>query len=172
MKKCVGSFKATNSITMTRKLLFILVLLMTFTAVNAQAPVTWTITARSIGDSRYEIHATAHMASGWHIYAHRQPPTAIAVPTSVILTSNPLILVEGPLKEDGRKVRYTDKNAGIEQDQYLEQADFVQVVKVKAPVAIRLSGTVTFQACTDAECLRKAEHAFSIEIPAENNGTR
>ncbi|MGZ8553853.1 MAG: protein-disulfide reductase DsbD domain-containing protein, partial [Chitinophagaceae bacterium] len=49
---------------------------------NAQLnPVSWSFSAKKVADKTYEIHLTATMQSGWHLYSQTQPDDAIAIPT-------------------------------------------------------------------------------------------
>ena len=50
----------------------------------------------------YEIHMTATIQTGWHLYSQTQPEDAIAIPTGIKFTSNPLVTAEGPVKEVGK----------------------------------------------------------------------
>ena len=64
-----------------------------FTAVQAQNPVSWTFSAKKIDDKTYEVHMTANIQSGWHLYSQNQPDDAIAIPTGFTINNNPLIKV-------------------------------------------------------------------------------
>ena len=39
----------------------------------------------------YEIHMTATIQSGWHLYSQTQPEDAIAKPTGFTFNNNPLL---------------------------------------------------------------------------------
>lgn len=130
----------------------------------AQGPVSWTFASRPLGNQLFEIHMVAHIRPGWHIYAHQQPKEAIATPTTVRYASNPLVALRGSIREQGKRYRYKDVQAGIEQDQYADQVDFVQVVRLKAAVKTQVAGAITYQACTDAECLKAESTGFTIAL--------
>ena len=49
---------------------------------NAQSPVSWTFSSKKIADKTFELHLTADIQSGWHLYSQEQPEDAIAIPTS------------------------------------------------------------------------------------------
>ena len=138
-------------------------------AAHAQQPVAWTYTAKPIGTHLYEIHVTAKIDAGWHIYSGHQPKTAVAVPTSISFTADHLLAFKRT-KEEGQVIHYKDKKAGIAQDQYANKVDFIRVVKLKASGKTRISGSITYQACTDHECLPPVSNTFNVEIsPAENS---
>jgi thiol:disulfide interchange protein DsbD len=132
---------------------------------HAQEPVNWTYSARPIGGQSYEIHITASIEPGWHIYAQHQPDEAIAVPTSFSYTPSPLLALQGPTKEEGQLIHYKNDAIGVSQDQYADKVDFIQVVKLKGAVKTRISGTLTYQACTDKRCLLAVKKSFGIDLP-------
>src|SRR5215204_3389054 len=99
---------------------------------RAQNPVTWTFSAKKIADQTYEVHMTANIQSGWHLYSQTQPDNAIANPTEFTLNNNPLLALDGKIKEVGSMEKYEDKRLDIGAHQYSTKVDFVQVVKLKS----------------------------------------
>ncbi len=132
---------------------------------NAQRPdpAHFTFTAEKQGDKLYDVKLTATMDAGWHIYSQTQPPEAIAQPTSIVFSKNPIVMLDGKAKEVGDKQTYEDKKAGIIQYQYAK-VDFVQKIKMKAAAKTVLAGTITYQACTDEMCLPPKTVTFSIPV--------
>jgi DsbC/DsbD-like thiol-disulfide interchange protein len=128
-------------------------------------PVHFAFRAEKTGDKTYAIHLTATMDPGWHIYAQVQPKTAISVPTKISFTRSPLLVLDGNVVEKGIKETQTIKEAGIEQFMYKKTVDFVQAVKIKTAIKTTLTGSITFQVCTDKECLPPATVPFSIALP-------
>src|SRR5688572_30778128 len=142
-----------------------LILSLTAMAANAQLnPVSWTFTTKKIADKTYEIHLTAVMQSGWHLYSQVQPEDAIAMPTGFSLNSNPLLSLEGKIKEVGKMEKFHDKKLEVSANQYSGKVDFVQVVKLKANVKTNLTGSVEFQTCDDEKCLPPRTVNFTIPI--------
>jgi DsbC/DsbD-like thiol-disulfide interchange protein len=128
-------------------------------------PVHFAFHAERTGDKTYRVHLTATLDPGWHIYAQVQPKSAISVPTKIAFTRSPLVILDGNVVEKGARETQTIKEAGIEQYMYEKTVDFVQMVKIKAEVKTTLTGSITYQVCTDKECLRAATVPFSISIP-------
>jgi hypothetical protein len=143
-----------------------LLLLVSFWVMGAiaQSPVKWSYTATKVAAGLFEVHLTATIQSGWHVYAQHQPDDAIALPTSIHFTQNPLLLMQGSLKEIGEKEQYKDADLGITAFQYEEKVDFVQQVKMKIKGKTNLSGSITYQACTNEKCLPPATTNFSINL--------
>lgn len=134
--------------------------------VFSQQPVNWSYTAKKINGNMYEVHLTATIADGWHIYAQAQPKDAIATPTKIAFTENPLLVLKGPVKEVGEMEKYKEEVLGIEQYQYARKVEFVQVVKLKVNTSIRtnVSGNLTFQTCTNEKCLPPETTHFTIAL--------
>ena len=76
--------------------------------VSAQHPVSWNFSAKKLNAGSYEIHMTATMQDGWHLYSQDQPEDAIAMPTTFTINNNPLISLNGKIKEIGKMEKYKD----------------------------------------------------------------
>ena len=135
-----------------------------FTAVQAQNPVSWTFFAKKIDDKTYEVHMTANIQSGWHLYSQNQPDDAIAIPTGFTINNNPLIKLDGKIKEMGSLEKFHDKKLDVSANQYSNKVDFVQVVKLKASAKTNISGSVEFQTCNDEKCLPPRTVNFNVAI--------
>jgi len=146
-------------------LLLFIGLLIEFGAKAQQlSPVKWKYSAARVDSKTWEIHLTASMEQGWHIYSQYQPKEAIAVPTKIRFTKNPLIDSNGKISEVGKKEEQTIKELDIVQYQYAGTVDFVQKIVLKAPVQTTISGTVIFQVCTNQLCLPPKEEVFSVVL--------
>lgn len=133
-------------------------------AVAAQNPVTWTFTSKKLADNSYEIHMTATIERGWHLYSQVQPDDAVAGPTTFAITNNPLIELSGKIKEVGKMQKFHDKELEISANQYSEKVDFVQVVKLKGKAKTSFSGSVEFQTCDDKKCLPPKTINFKVAL--------
>ncbi len=150
-----------------RKNYFLLLVLFITIASSAFAqlnPVTWSYSAKKIADKKYEIHLTATIQSGWHLYSQTQPEDAIAIPTDIVFSSNPLVTLEGKPKEVGKLEKFHDKKLSLSANQYSKKVDFVQVVTLKASAKTNVSGTIEFQTCDDEKCLPPKKVNFSIAL--------
>lgn len=135
------------------------------TNATAQDPVHWTFRAEKTADKTYEIHLTATIDEGWHIYAQHQPKDAISLPTKIVFTKSPLFTLNGTAKESGKLEKQRVEVLEIEQNMYEHTVDFVQVVKLKAAVKTTASGTITYMACTGEQCLQPKTIPFSAPLP-------
>jgi thiol:disulfide interchange protein DsbD len=131
---------------------------------QALNPVSWTFSAKKTGDKTYEIHLTASIQSGWHLYSQIQPEDAIAIPTNFTFNNNPLVKLNGSVKEVGKLEKFHDAKLDLSANQYSKQVDFVQTVQLKANAKTNLTGSVEFQTCNDERCLPPKTEKFLIQI--------
>jgi hypothetical protein len=146
------------------KLILVLSGLCLSAAALAQSPVRWEYTTQKLDDKTYEIHLTANIEQGWHIYAQQQPKDAIALPTKIKFNKNPLINIQGKINEFGKKETHNIEVLGIQQYQYASKVDFVQKIELKSPVKTSLTGSIAFQVCTDEQCLPAEELHFTVGL--------
>ncbi|MEP7377871.1 MAG: protein-disulfide reductase DsbD domain-containing protein [Chitinophagaceae bacterium] len=142
-------------------------MLISFAAFKVQAqtdPVSWSFSSKKVGEKKYEIYLTATTQPGWHLYSQVQPEDAIVIPTSFKINSNPLLTLEGDVKEVGIMEKFHDANLEISANQYSGKVDFVLVVKLKANVKTNLTGSVEYQTCDDKKCLPPKFINFIIPI--------
>lgn len=133
-------------------------------AQNSLHPIVWQYSAKKIAERTYEVHLTAQMEAGWHAYSQQQPKDAVAQPTEIHFKSNPLISIMGKVKEVGAMEKWKDEASGIMANQYANRVDFVQIVRVKARIKTNISGSLTYQVCTNEMCLPPRTDAFSISL--------
>ena len=148
-----------------RKLLIIAFLFLACSSFAQQlSPVSWSFASKKINNNVYEVQLIATIQSGWHLYSQEQPNDAIAQPTSFSFSKNPLIELEGKVKEIGKLEKYKDKKLDISANQYSQQVTFVQKVKLKGKVKTNVSGKLEFQTCDDKKCLPPKTVNFSIAL--------
>jgi hypothetical protein len=150
---------------MKRTIIYLLVFITGVISANAQLnPVNWAFTSKKIADKTYEIHLTATMQSGWHLFSQVQPEDAVANPTEFKINSNPLVTLNGKIKEIGNMEKFHDAKLDISANQYANKVDFVQLVKLKNNVKTSITGSVEYQTCDDKKCLPPKTITFSIPV--------
>jgi hypothetical protein len=147
-----------------KKFLALPFILFSALVLKAQNPVTWSFSAKKLDDKTYEVHMTANIQSGWHVFSQTQPDDAIAIPTGFKLNNNPLLALEGNIKEVGKLEKFRDEKLDISANQYSNKVDFVQVIKLKAKAKTNVTGSVEFQTCNDEKCLPAKTVNFSIAL--------
>lgn len=145
--------------------LFVLIIFLAPAAIMAQVknPVKWTYSAKKLSTGKYELHMTAAVEKGWHIYSQKTPDGG-PVPTAFTFTKNPLVTLAGPVNEVGKLETHFEKLFDVDVKQYSDKVDFVQVVTVKGNVKTNVGGKVAYMLCNDKECLPPKEVNFSIAL--------
>jgi hypothetical protein len=149
-----------------KKFLLANLLLIAVAVAHAQManPVQWTYTAKKIADKVYELHLTATIQTNWHMYSQTQPADAIINPTEIIFKKNPLITLDGKVKEVGKMQLYKEEKLKLSANQYAGKVDFVQKIKLKGNVKTNIVGSVEYQTCDDKKCLPPKKIDFTIAI--------
>ncbi len=125
-------------------------------------PVKWSYTAKRISDKVYDVYVTATLDNKWHIYA--QDAGEGPEPTSLSFSKNPLINLDGKVKEEGKLEKEYDKNFGSTLKFYSNKVSFVQRIKLKSTVATVLKGSVNYMVCNDRKCLPPKEIPFTVKV--------
>ena len=130
-----------------------------------QNPASWSFTAKKITDNTYEVHLTATIESGWHMYSQTTPEGG-PLPTVITFSKNALLILSGTPKEVGKLEKHHEPLFGVDVKQYSNKLDFVQSVKVKVKGKVKtsVSGSVEFMLCNNKECLPPKSVEFSIAI--------
>jgi thiol:disulfide interchange protein DsbD len=134
-------------------------------AVTAQSSkaVHWTFTSKKLADKVYEVHMTASIDGNYHMYAQNVGVDG-PIPTSFKITANPLVVMDGKVKEVGKLVQKKEEVWGGDVRYYEKSVDFVQVVKLKGNVKTNMAGTVEFMVCNESQCLPPATVDFKVNI--------
>jgi Disulphide bond corrector protein DsbC len=148
-----------------KKLLQIVFALLITASVAGQikSPVKWEFSAVKINATTYELHLTATIDNGWHVYSQTTPKGG-PLPAKVSFTKNPLLVLKGTAKEVGQLDEHFEPLFEVKVKQYSTKVDFVQTLQVKANVKTTAAGTVKFMTCNDKECLPPITLKFSLSI--------
>jgi thiol:disulfide interchange protein DsbD len=143
----------------------LLVSLLAGTVAMAQSSkqVSWTYSAKKIGDKTYEVHMLATIGGDFHLYA-QDPGGDGPIPTTFTFTKNPLFTLDGGVKEKGQVVKKFESAWNHNVRYYEKTVEFVQVVKMKNNVKTSLAGKVEFMVCNDHECLPPADVDIKVNI--------
>jgi hypothetical protein len=143
---------------MVRRLLLSIAASILFTAsLSAQEPVEWKCSVKNIKADTFEVHIHALIGDGWHIFSLEPSEGVIGKPTEIHFNNNPLVELKGKLKEIGDVEKY-------KQDEYHKGVDFIQTIVLKRKLKTTLNGTISFQTCTEHECVFPDPLPFSISI--------
>lgn len=148
-----------------KKIITGLAILLITTNIQAQlSPVTWSFTANKKSDKSYEIHMKANIQDGWHLYSQSQPADAIAIPTGFSFNKNPLLSLDGKIKEVGTMEKFHDVKLDLSAYQYSGSVDFVQDIKLKVKSKTSITGNLEYQTCNNQKCLPPKKVNFNIPI--------
>ena len=129
----------------------------------AQEPVQWNFTAKKVADNTYEIWMTATVNKPWHMYSQHTPDGG-PLPTKVQFTKNPLLNMQGDVKENGKLVKKREEVFDLDVQYFDGNATFVQTVTVKGKVKTTLSGTVEYMVCNETQCLPPKTIPFKVNL--------
>ena len=147
---------------MKRLMIFsVLVFAIHYCDAQIQKPVRWSFSIKKNSPTLYEVHVTADINNGWHIYSQTTPDGG-PVATNVVFSNNPLMTMKGNAKERGKLETMNEPLFGVDVKQYEHKVDFVQTIQLKAPVKTNVSGTIEFMACNNTQCLPPTKQAFSV----------
>ena len=148
-----------------RKLLIVTFLLVSIASfAQQQSPVAWTFNSKKIGEGLYEVQLVATIQQGWHLYSQNQPKDAIAQPTSFNFNKNPLLVLDGKVKEVGKLEKFRDPSLDVSANQYSQKVVFIQKVKLRGKAKTNVSGKLEYQTCDDKKCLPPKTVNFSVGL--------
>ena len=125
-------------------------------------PVQWRYTVKKISSKDYEIHMTANIQPGWHLYAQDAGDGPVA--TTFEFKRNPLVKTDDGTKEVGKLIKEYDNNFNSVLKFYATKVDFVQKVKLRTAASTTFSGTIEYMVCNDHKCLPPKKVPFSVSI--------
>ncbi|SEW43095.1 protein-disulfide reductase DsbD family protein [Chitinophaga arvensicola] len=144
------------------RILFMLLILLLPEKLTGQ--IKWTFSSEKKTDSLFEIHLTADIEKGWHLYSQWQPPEAIAEPAAIIFEKSPSVQLHGHTREMGIRETYENRELGIKSFQYSSRVDFVQLISVGRHQKTTVNGVISFMLCDDKECLPTIMQKFSLQL--------
>lgn len=148
-----------------KKLSLFIILLLAGVTIFAQSSkqVKWAFTSKKVADKTYEVHMTATINGNFHMYAQNVGVEG-PLPTAFVFTKNPLLQLDGKVKEVGKLVKKYESTWSGNVNYYEKSVNFVQTVKVKSAAKTNLAGKVEFMVCDESRCLPPGEVEFSVTI--------
>jgi Thiol:disulfide interchange protein DsbD, N-terminal len=125
--------------------------------------VKWVFSSKKVADKVYEVHMTATINGSYHMYAQNVGAEG-PLPTAFAFTKNPLLVLEGKVKENGKLIKKYESAWKGNVNYYEKTVNFIQTVKLKGNAKTNLAGTVEFMVCDDNLCLPPAEIPFTVNI--------
>jgi thiol:disulfide interchange protein DsbD len=150
------------------KHIFLCALALLFTGISfAQSgsakQVTWTYSAKKLSGNAYELRMSATINGNYHMYA-QQAGVEGPVPTTISFSPNPLVILDGKAREEGKPIRKFESAWDGNVNYFEKKVDFVQVVKLKAKAKTNVAGKIEFMVCNDNQCLPPSQVDFRIAL--------
>jgi len=130
---------------------------------QSEKMVKWNYSISKIADKTYEVHMTANIIGDYHLYAQNVGVEG-PLPTTFTFTRNPLITLNGNVKEVGKLIKKYESVWSGSVNYYEKTVDFIQVIKLKANVKTNLNGKVEFMVCDDKKCLPPGDVEIKLSI--------
>jgi thiol:disulfide interchange protein DsbD len=124
--------------------------------------VTWDFSSKKIDANLYEVHLTANIKSGWHIYS--QYNEGGPGPARISFKKNSLLVRQFEPREIGKPEHMEEALFDARVFAFSDRVDFVQVVKKKKERPTSISGKIVFMACNGDLCLPPKEESFTLEL--------
>ncbi len=144
-------------------ILFVLISGFTMAQSGSAKKVSWTTSSKKIAENLYEVRLIAEIKGDYHMYAQNAGVEG-PVPTTLNFTANPLVTMNGNVKEVGKMVKKYESAWPGNVNYYEKKMEFVQQVKLKGKVKTSLAGKIEFMVCNDSECLPPSEVDFKVPI--------
>ena len=147
-----------------RKILFLLLLSVPLVSLGqVQNPVKWSFSSKKIDEITFEIGLTATLDPAWHIYSQTTPDGGPSA-TTIAFAKNPLITLDGVVKEIGKLEQRHEELFGVDVRQFSNKVVFVQTLKLKAKAKTAVNGTIDYMTCNNQQCLPPRTQKFSITL--------
>lgn len=134
------------------------------THAQSDQKVKWQFSAVKKKDKVYDVYLTATIEKGWHLYSQQQSADAIALPTTIKFSKNPMVEIKGKAREEGRLYDEIEAATRTRSRFYTSKVVFVQSVLLKKNVKTSVSGDVEFMVCDDKQCLPPGNVKFSVKL--------
>lgn len=126
-------------------------------------PVQWSFAAVKKADKVYEVMFTALVEKPWHMYSQTTPKGG-PVPTKFTFKTNPLVKLNGSVKEIGEIKKVHDEYFDVDVKYFDGKATFTQTVNLSAAAKTNIAGTVEYMVCNDKECLPPKKVSFDLKL--------
>jgi len=126
-------------------------------------PAHWTFSAIKKSDKQYDLVMSATIDAPWHLYSQFMKQGG-PVPTKFTFKPNPIVKLEGAVKEKGKAEKFFDKNFNMQVTYFAGKVDFIQTIILKVASKTKISGEVEYMTCNDEKCLPPVKLPFEIDI--------
>ncbi len=146
-----------------KRILFLSWMLMAGIALQAQIlePIHWDVKLKPINKTEYQVVYHASIDEGWHLY-NLNLPEGGPVSTSFEYEIVKGISLNGKVTASSKPVTKKDEIFGMVLSWFVNDAVFIQKIKVDDVKTFHLKGHVQFMACNDESCLPPTPFDFEF----------
>jgi len=125
-------------------------------------PVVWHYETISLGEEKVELHITADIFDGFHLYSQDLGEGEGPIPTEFNFNLGKSFELIGSTEEIGAKVHY-DETWKKDISSFIETAEFIQTFSITNPESSLLNGSIDYMVCNDVGCVFLGEK-FSVDL--------
>ncbi len=125
-------------------------------------PVKWNFCQNQLDEQTYELHLTATIAPGWHLYSMNAGEGPI--PTSFDFNNVKGASLKGNVREP-KPIEHYDPNFESNLRYFEHEVTFMQTVVLENEEPATVAGELTFMVCTDSNCLPPEYVDFTYMVP-------
>jgi len=144
-------------------LLFLVIFSTQLSEAQSNKQVQWNYSAKKLDNNTFEVHMTATINGDYHLYAQEAGGEG-PIPTSFTFVKNPLLVLDGKVKEVGKVIKKYESAWNHDVKYYEKNVDFVQLVKIKGNAKTNLAGKVEFMVCNEQRCLPPSDVEIKVNI--------
>ena len=125
-------------------------------------PVRWDVRLADSESAEKEIHFTATIDNGWHLYDMNLPKGG-PISTSIVYERRQGVELIGEPKPSVAPVAVHDDIFNMQLRWYAKKVTFTQKISVSDPKRFQLSGEIEFMSCNDETCLPPDRIPFAFD---------
>ena len=145
-----------------KRFIFLASLLITAVLGNAQMqdPVDWSFSVTDVSQTEKELHFTAKIDDGWHVYGLHIPEDG-PNPTSFTFAEINGAELVGDVTSPSKLITKYDDTFGMELNWYEHEVTFVQKIKITGET-FAVKGYLRYMTCDDRSCLPPTTEDFDF----------
>ncbi len=151
-----------------KKILFSCVVLIVALEASSQIvePVKWTFSQTKVSETEYDLHLTAKIDKGWHLYGTALPEGG-PIKTSFYFENLENVEFLGDIVPSKEPINTFDPSFQLQVNYYETEVAFTQRVKLTDNSG-SVKGYVEFMSCNDETCTPPMNTEFSFELKEKN----
>lgn len=131
-------------------------------------PVSWTFSQKKISDTEYELHFSAKIEKGWHLYSNKLPEGG-PIATSINYEDQTGFELIGEIETIPEAEKVFDATFNMDLEYFSNQAEFIQKIKLTSDNLVEVKGYVEYMSCNDETCTPPTEADFSLSLDEKKN---